>query len=161
MKTIRKEMTYPHPPHRVWRALVDPKILATWLMESDIEPRVGHRFQFRTRPGPGFDGIVHCEIIEADPPRRLAYTWGGGPTKNRPTLVEWTLTPVAGGTHLVLEHSGFEGVAGLLLRTMLGRGWGHKLTQPRHLLTVLNQVEAAGDGPADVVVEACARVYAR
>jgi hypothetical protein len=50
----------------------------------------------------------------------------------------WTLTPIEGGTRLVLEHSGFQGVSGFFLRTMLGRGWGHKLTQPQHFLSVLN-----------------------
>ena len=143
MRGIRREVVYPHPPERVWRALTDPAVLATWLMESDIEPRVGHRFTFRTKPGPGFDGIVHCEVLEADPPRRLVYTWGGGPTKEHPTRVEWTLTPEGSGTRLLLEHSGFRGVAGFLLRTMLGRGWGHKLRDPQHFLRVLDRLATA------------------
>ncbi len=146
MKSIRKEMTYPHPPQRVWRALTDPAIVATWLMETNIEPRVGHRFQFRTKPGPGFDGVVHCEIIEADPPHRLVYTWGGGPTKAKPTLVEWTLTPVGTGTRLVLEHSGFHGVSGFVLRSMLGSGWGHKLTEPQYFSAVLARLAAEAIG---------------
>ena len=158
MKSIRREVVYPHPPERVWRALTDPAIVATWLMESDIAPRVGHRFQFRTKPGPGFDGIVHCEIVEVDPPRRLVYTWGGGPTKKKPTLVAWTLTPTDCGTRLVLEHSGFQGVAGFLLRAMLGRGWGHKLKEPQHFLAVLDRIaqtartgsESDGDVPLRV-----------
>jgi uncharacterized protein YndB with AHSA1/START domain len=140
VKAIRKEVVYPHPAERVWRALTDPRIVATWLMETDIEPRVGHRFQFRTKPGPGFDGIVHCEVLEADPPRRLVYSWAGGPTKKKPTVVMWTLTPAGTGTRLVLEHSGFHGVAGFLLRAMLGRGWGHKLREPQHFLAVLERL---------------------
>ena len=148
MKSIRREVVYPHPPERVWRALTDPAIVATWLMESDIEPRVGHRFQFRTKPAPGFDGIVHCEVLEADPPRRLAYSWAGGPTRDRPTRVEWTLTPIDGGTRVLLEHSGFHGVSGFFLRTMLGRGWGHKLTQPQHFPAVLNGL-AQSERPRD------------
>ena len=139
MKRIRKEAVYPHPPERVWRALTDPRILATWFMENDIAPHVGHRFQFKTKPGPGFDGIVHCEVVTAEPPNRFAYTWAGGPIR-KPTLVEWTLTPVERGTHVVLEHSGFEGIGGALMRTMLGRGWGHKIEQPEHLLAVLNRL---------------------
>ncbi len=142
MKSIRKEATYPHPPERVWRALTDPGVLATWLMPSDIKAEVGHRFQFRTKPGPGFDGIIHCQILVADPPRQLVYSWGGGPTKGRPTRVEWSLSAVPGGTKLTLEHSGFEGISGLLLRTMLGRGWGHKLREARHFLAVLDRLAA-------------------
>jgi uncharacterized protein YndB with AHSA1/START domain len=143
MKSIRKESVYPHPPERIWRALTDPEILATWLMPSDIRAEVGHRFQFRTKPAPGFDGIVHCEVLVADPPRRLVYTWAGGPARERPTRVEWTLTPVPEGTRLTLEHSGFSGLGGFFLRTMLGRGWGHKLREPQHFLAVLERLAAA------------------
>lgn len=143
MKKILKEITYPHPPHRVWRALTDPKILAAWLMESNIEPTVGHQFQFRTKPAPGFDGIVHARVLEADPPRRLVYSWAGGPSKKHKTLVEWTLVPVADGTLLRLEHSGFEGIGGFFLRAMMGGGWGKKLTRPEHFLAELEKIAAA------------------
>src|SRR5215208_2191324 len=98
MDGIRREVVYPHPPERVWRALTDPKVLASWLMPNDIAPRVGHQFTFRTKPAPGSDGIVRCEVLEADPPKRLVYTWGGGPTKAKPTTVAWTLTRVESGT---------------------------------------------------------------
>ncbi len=144
MKSIRREVFYPHPPERVWRALTEPALLASWLMENDIAPRIGHRFTFRTKPAPGFDGIVRCEVLEADPPRRLAYSWVGGPKKRAPTTVEWTLIPEHSGTRLVLVHSGFSGVAGFLLRTMMGRGWGHKLAEPQHFLAVLDRIKALG-----------------
>lgn len=145
MNSIVKEITYAHPPHRVWRALTDPKILAAWLMESDIEPRVGHRFQFRTKPAPGFDGIVHAEVLEADPPKRLVYSWAGGPSMKHKTRVEWTLIPVNGGagTLLRLKHSGFEGIGGFFLRAMMGGGWGKKLTKPQHFLAELEKIAAA------------------
>ena len=38
------------PPEKVWRALTEPKLLAAWLMDNDIAPIVGHRFQFRAQP---------------------------------------------------------------------------------------------------------------
>jgi uncharacterized protein YndB with AHSA1/START domain len=143
MKKLRKEITYPHPPERVWRALTDPALVAKWLMESDLEPRVGHKFKFRSKPQPGFDGIVHAEVVEADPPRRLAYTWRGGNEGKHQTLVEWTLTPVTAGTQLVLEHSGFEGIGGFFLRAMMNRGWGSKLTGPKYFSAVLNELAVA------------------
>lgn len=52
------------PPERVWRALTDPDELEAWLMENDVEPRVGHRFQFRDEPKPGWRGVVDCEVLE-------------------------------------------------------------------------------------------------
>lgn len=57
MSDITVEAVYPHPPARVWRALTDPDELESWLMENDFQPRVGHRFQFRDEPRPGWRGI--------------------------------------------------------------------------------------------------------
>jgi uncharacterized protein YndB with AHSA1/START domain len=145
VKGIRREAYYPHPPERVWRALTTPALLASWLMESeDFAPVVGRRFRFRTAPKPGFDGVVHCEVLEADPPRRLAYTWaGGGSVRKRPTTVTWTLHPEGSGTRLELEHAGFRGIGGFLLRAMLGGGWGRMVRQS--LPAVLDRLAAAGD----------------
>ncbi len=116
------ERTYPYSPEQVWAALTDPDALSEWLMDSDFQPFVGHKFQFRTEPGPGFDGVVNCEVIDVGRPHRLAYTWQGGPMKT-PTTVTWTLEPLDNGTHLRLEHTGFEGLAGVVVSFILGPGW--------------------------------------
>jgi uncharacterized protein YndB with AHSA1/START domain len=108
---------------RVWRALTEPALLERWLMPNDIAPTVGHRFTFRTAPAPGFDGVVHCEVVEADEPRRLVYTWRGGPIE---TIVTWILedTP-AGGTRLSLIQDGFRPEDGFTYQ-MLEMGWRDK-----------------------------------
>jgi uncharacterized protein YndB with AHSA1/START domain len=125
--TISILATYRHAPERVWTALTDPRALAEWLMPNDFAPRLGHRFQFRTKPAPGFDGVVHCEVVELDPPRRLAYSWKGGSID---TVVAWTLTPTAAGTQVRLEQSGFRGVRGVLLRKLvLGPGWRRMMAE--------------------------------
>ena len=117
---IRFEAVYPYPPERVWRAITDPEELARWLMPNDFAPRLGHKFQFKTKPAAGFDGIVRCEVIELEMPRRVAYTWSGGKLES---VVSFTLEPVAQGTRLVLEHSG-KGLDGTSeLFTLLSRGW--------------------------------------
>jgi uncharacterized protein YndB with AHSA1/START domain len=106
--SITHDLYLPHPPERVWEALTDPAEIAQWLMPNDFEPRLGHRFTFRTNPMPAlnFDGICHCEVIELDPPRLLAYTWVGGSLTD--TLVTYRLEPEGDGTHLYFEHSGFD-----------------------------------------------------
>jgi uncharacterized protein YndB with AHSA1/START domain len=114
------EETYPHPPEVVWRALTERDALAAWLMENDFAPRLGHRFRFRARPVGGWDGIVESEVLELDPPRRLALLWRSNLLDTR---VTFTLEPAAGGTRLRLVHSGFQGVRGALLRYVLGSGW--------------------------------------
>ena len=108
-QTISMEYDLPHPPARVWRALTDPELLAKWVMANDMRPVVGHAFTFRAEPTPWWDGIVHCEVLESDPPRLLRYSWRSGPESSPlDTVVTWTLTPTpSGGTRLALEQSGF------------------------------------------------------
>lgn len=120
------EVTYPHPPERVWRALTEPAALGDWLMKTDHQPKVGHRFEFRAEPMMGWDGVVRCEVLEADPPRRLVWSWWGG-GKNPRTTVTWTLSPVPGGTKLRLEHTGLAGFQGFLMRMFMDNGWGRKM----------------------------------
>ncbi len=90
-RDLHFEMQYPHPPEQVWRALTNSEALGQWLMLNDFKPVVGHRFQFRTKPAPGFDGIVQCEVMEIEPPARLVYTWTGGGVD---TTLTWTLEPL-------------------------------------------------------------------
>ncbi|MBI4218974.1 MAG: SRPBCC domain-containing protein [Chloroflexi bacterium] len=105
--SIRREIRFPQSREDVWRALTDSAVLARWLLPNDFEPRIGHRFTFRTQPNPqaGFDGIVHCEVLECTPPSVLAYTWAGGPVKTR---VSYRLEPDGRGTRFLFEQSGFE-----------------------------------------------------
>lgn len=141
-RTLVLERELPHPPDKVWRALTQGALIAEWLMPNDFQPRVGHRFTFRTKPAPGFDGVVHCEVIALDPPRRLAYTWKGGGID---TIVTFTLEPDAGGTKLVLEHTGFRGARATMVSVILGRGW-RKSILPHRLPAVLDRRAAVTRG---------------
>ena len=109
-KSIVVERTMPHPPQKIWRALTSAPLIAEWLMKNDFEPRLGHRFTFRATPVPGWSGVTNCEVIEVDPPRRLAYRWGDGTESESGlrTIVTWTLTPTSDGTHVRMEQSGFR-----------------------------------------------------
>ena len=84
MAQVSINKVYPHPPEKVWRALTDAQAMSEWLMPNDFEPRVRHRFTFRTDPAPGFDGIVHCEVRELTQHERLSFTWVGGPVQLTP-----------------------------------------------------------------------------
>jgi uncharacterized protein YndB with AHSA1/START domain len=125
-RDVRLERTYPHPPELVWRALTTPDLLAEWLMPNDFQPAVGHRFTMRTKPEPGFDGIVHLEVKELDAPRRMRWSWKGGPLD---TEVVFVLEPAIvfsqPATKLVLEHRGFEGLPAVLVSFIMGSGWGN------------------------------------
>jgi uncharacterized protein YndB with AHSA1/START domain len=137
--SLHFERVYPHPPERVWRALTEPELLERWLMPNDFAPQVGHRFTFRTDPAPGFDGVVHCEVLELEPPRRLAFTWQGGPLD---TVVRFTLSPDAAGTRLQMEQTGFRGVKAWLVSRILKGGF--RTMYGRKLPAVLESLEAGG-----------------
>ena len=98
----------PHRPEKVWRALTDPSLLAEWLLPVvDLKLDRGAAFMFKTQPYPGWDGIVHCRMVEIDAPRKLSYTWVAGGMEID-TVVTFTLTPTASGTNLSLVQSGFK-----------------------------------------------------
>ena len=119
-RTLRFEALYPYAPEQVWTALTDPAAIADWLMPNDFEPALGHRFTFRTKPAPGFDGIVQCEVIELEAPARLAYSWKGGGID---TIVRYTLAAEGASTRLVMEQAGFTGLKGFMVSRLLGGGW--------------------------------------
>ena len=72
-------------------------------MKNDFEPRLGHKFKFESNSLPGIKTIIHCEVVELEEPKCLAYTWQDSVTRE-PSLVIWTLTPIEGGTQLQLKH---------------------------------------------------------
>jgi uncharacterized protein YndB with AHSA1/START domain len=127
MDDIILEHTYAYAIENVWEALTDPASLADWLMPGDFRPIVGHRVTLHCDPRPDFDGTVEVEILEAVKPTRLSYHWKTSNMK-KPSTVTFILTPTpGGGTHLRLEHTGFEGEIGRMMSAMFGSGWGQKL----------------------------------
>ncbi len=103
-RTLVIEKVYPHPPEKLWRALTENALVAQWLLKNDFEPAVGHKFQFRSEPVKGWDGVIDCEVLVVDPLKRLSYTWS---SMGMGSVVLFTLTPAEGGTQLRMEHSGF------------------------------------------------------
>jgi uncharacterized protein YndB with AHSA1/START domain len=103
-RTVVVEREMPHPPEKIWRALTQGALIEEWLMKNDFQPVVGHRFSFRAAPAPNWSGVIECEVLVVEPNLRLSYSWGTLGTK---TVVAWTLTPTADGTHLRMEQSGF------------------------------------------------------
>ncbi|MFY9802119.1 MAG: SRPBCC domain-containing protein [Candidatus Acidiferrales bacterium] len=100
---IEREM--PHPPQKVWRALTQGPLIEEWLMKTDFEANVGHKFKFRSTSVPGWDGVIDGEVLVLEPHSRLAYSWA---TMGSTSTVTWTLTPTKGGTHLRMEQTGFR-----------------------------------------------------
>jgi uncharacterized protein YndB with AHSA1/START domain len=98
-QSIIVDYELPDSPKKVWRALTEPKLLEAWLMPNDIQPVVGHRFNFYTQPVPGWDGTVHCEILEVLPQQRLVYAW-------RVQKARWIRARIGYGCHMGTHANG-------------------------------------------------------
>src|SRR5271170_7725050 len=104
---IEREM--PHAPEKIWRALTQRALIEEWLMKNDFQSVVGHRFRFNSTPVPNWDGVIDCEVLVVEPNARLSYTWA---SMGMTSVVAWTLTPTASGTHVRMEQSGFPSTEG-------------------------------------------------
>jgi uncharacterized protein YndB with AHSA1/START domain len=106
-KSVVVEREMPHPPEKLWRALTQPHLMAEWLMKNDFAAVVGHRFNLRGEWG----GVLDCEVLVVEPNKELAYTWNHAhddPAFSLQSVVTFTLTPTAAGTHLRMEQAGFR-----------------------------------------------------
>jgi uncharacterized protein YndB with AHSA1/START domain len=108
-RTVVVERDFAAPPEKLWRALTTPHLIAEWLMRNDFAPAVGHEFQFRATPMPGWNGVIDGKVLVVEPNRRLSYSWVSGEgALALDSVVVFSLTPVAGGTRLTMEQSGFK-----------------------------------------------------
>jgi uncharacterized protein YndB with AHSA1/START domain len=109
------EEVFPHAPETIWKALTTGELIGRWLhmTPSGFAPVKGARFTFQTTPAGAWDGVIHCEVLEAKPNERLAFSWKGGHEGNAgygsrlDTVVTLTLSRVEAGTRLRVVHSGF------------------------------------------------------
>jgi uncharacterized protein YndB with AHSA1/START domain len=150
--TICKERYYPRPPEDVWTAITDAHALAEWFEPNNHVPVAGRKFQFQCDAGVCGDSVTECEVLEAEAPRRLVWSWIVVPRDkkrppSKPMTIAWTLAPKDEGTTLVLEHSNAENVS-WLTRNMMRVGWGFMMK--KLIPKVLNNVEAGGFTPGAI-----------
>jgi uncharacterized protein YndB with AHSA1/START domain len=121
----------PHAPETIWKALTTGELIGRWLhmTPAGFEPVEGKRFTFQTKPGGAWDGVIHCQVLEATPNQRLAYAWKSGHEGNAgygsplDTVVTFTLSRVENGTRLRLVHSGFVLPNNDTAFKNMGEGW--------------------------------------
>ncbi|MBQ1559330.1 SRPBCC domain-containing protein [Caulobacter sp.] len=121
----------PHSPSAVWSALTDGDLMGRWLMApTGFRAVVGAHFTFQTTPAGPWDGVIHCEVLEVEPNRRLSYAWKGGHPDiaegyGAPldTIVSFTLTPTEAGVRLQLVHAGFAAPRNSGAYQHMGQGW--------------------------------------
>jgi uncharacterized protein YndB with AHSA1/START domain len=121
----------PHAPETIWKALTTGELIGRWLhmTPAGFAPLKGTRFTFQTTPAGAWDGVIHCEVLEAIPNERLVYSWKGGHEGNAgygsrlDTVVTFTLSRVKNGTRLRVVHSGFVLPQNDVALKNMGGGW--------------------------------------
>jgi len=133
MSGYRIVRDYPHSQAKVWRAVTDPALIPLWTATGaggrteGFAATVGTKFQFIAKPRPGWSGVVDCEVLEANEPSLLRYSWtdpsGGGTSE-----VLYQLEPLGLGTRFTIEHTGFTGAGGFFVAKILGNVRAKTLT---------------------------------
>jgi uncharacterized protein YndB with AHSA1/START domain len=122
---------FPHAPETIWKTLTSGALMARWLAmtPTGFEPVKGKQFTYQTTPGGAWDGVIHCEVLEATANERLVYSWKSGHAENvgygaaLDTVVTFTLSRVENGTRLRLAHSGFVLPRNETAFKNMGDGW--------------------------------------
>ncbi|NLU75902.1 SRPBCC family protein [Streptomyces sp. HNM0575] len=72
---VRFQRTYPYPVERLWAAITEPGELAHWFPSAvRMEARAGGKIEFSDDPN--LEAMTGTVLVH-EPPRRLAFTWGG------------------------------------------------------------------------------------
>jgi uncharacterized protein YndB with AHSA1/START domain len=93
---------------------------------SKLDARVGGSFRFDVEDGSSVVGTY----LHIDPPEKLVFTWSGGATQGRETIVTLDFLDQGPVTEVVLTH---ERLSTEDLRALFGAGW-------QSLLDVLAEV---------------------
>jgi uncharacterized protein YndB with AHSA1/START domain len=105
---IERTVRIDQPSERVWAAITTAEGLGSWFGDktAEIDLRVGGTATLTWTSG----DTAHLRIERLEPQTVFGYTWGiyGLPAQDpRRTYVEFTLTPVGGGTTVTVVETGF------------------------------------------------------
>jgi uncharacterized protein YndB with AHSA1/START domain len=124
--TLKIQRLLPGPIERIWAYLTQSGLRRQWLAAGEMEMKAGAPFEFVWRndeltdpPGqrpPGFpdEHRMQSRIIELDPPRKLAITWGANGE------VSFELDPKGNEVLLTVIHRRLPDRATML---KVGAGW--------------------------------------
>ncbi len=108
-KPLIVERTYNAAIEKVWKAITDKDQMKEWYFElQEFRPEKGFKFSFSG----GDDKVQYlhvCEVLEADPPNKLSYSWTYPEHNNGYSVVTFELFEEgAQKTRLKLSHEGTE-----------------------------------------------------
>jgi uncharacterized protein YndB with AHSA1/START domain len=99
-------------PARVFQAIASAEIVDWWVNPGIFDTRqwagdvrVGGRWS-ASGMSRGTPYTLEGEYLEVDPPKKLVHTWHSSGASGTGSKVTYILTPIQGGTRLVVRHSG-------------------------------------------------------
>jgi uncharacterized protein YndB with AHSA1/START domain len=115
---IEKRIELTAPVARVWRALTDHREFGEWFRVKLEGPFVLGKAALGFITYPGFEHLQwHATVKQMQPERLFSFTWHPYAvdtsidySTEQPTLVEFRLEKIPGGTLLLVTESGFENV---------------------------------------------------
>ncbi|MEU4288030.1 SRPBCC domain-containing protein [Kribbella sp. NPDC026596] len=134
---VRIERVLPATIGQVYDAWTRAELLTRWYcpnpaweLKVSADVRVGGDYVVEMGPH-----VVRGTYLEAERPRRLAFSWKWDGTEDEPTRVEVELSEVADGTRMLLTHTGFATAEDAANH---GLGWEPELGRLANLLTALS-----------------------
>jgi uncharacterized protein YndB with AHSA1/START domain len=95
-------------PERLWEAITDPDLRATYSFGVSVESDWTPGSTYRSTAGDGSIEIAEGENLEVDPPRRLVQSfnalWGDDVKAEGTSRVTWEIEPVGDSCRLVVTH---------------------------------------------------------
>jgi uncharacterized protein YndB with AHSA1/START domain len=115
---IQKQIVVKAPVARVWLALTDYEQFGQWFRVKLDGPFVPGQEAHGFITWPGYEHLEWRAVVQAMEPERLfSFTWHPYAidpkvdfSQETPTLVEFRLEPVEGGTLVTVTESGFDKV---------------------------------------------------
>jgi uncharacterized protein YndB with AHSA1/START domain len=150
MTGVRLQRTIAASPDRVYRAWLEPDLLARWMApgafevtRAEVDERVGGRLRIWHAGPEGDVGGFEAELLDLVPGELLVFRWGfvgpdrlAGPTYD--SLLTITLREASdGATELTLVHERLDELAAALpeVADNVGRGWELALDKLEQLAT--------------------------
>ena len=144
MTTTTEQMTQVYSlfiratPQQVWDAITKPEFTRRYFYGSEIDSTFEPGARYVSWAPERERVFVEGEVLECDPPRRLAHTWlslyDDETAQEEPSRVTWEIEPQEGGySKLTVVHDQLEG-APKTAEGVSGAGWMMVLSGLKTLL---------------------------
>jgi uncharacterized protein YndB with AHSA1/START domain len=99
---VRFDRVIDRPVEKIWAALTEPKVLANWIGNVEVELRVGGKFLLHFRDS---KNVMTGTITRLEPFRLIEYTWEESHVAVAKSLVRWELSVEGAACRLRLTHT--------------------------------------------------------